>query len=208
MDKKNSAPIIFGVILIIALIIGLLTILYTFVVVKKDVVEEEKLPENNITEKIDGNIKEEKEIQDEEDFEIEVGKKAPNFTLKNLEGEEVSLEDYRGKIVLLNFWATWCGYCDKEMPDMQKLDTENDDVVVLAIDVMEEKKIVEKYIEKGGYDFQVLLDEKGDLSQTYLVSAFPTSYFIDKEGILLGGVPGMMTSERMNQIIDEIRENE
>ena len=77
---------------------------------------------------------------------IEVGKEAPDFTLKNLNGDEVSLSDYRGKIVLINFWATWCKWCDKEMPDLQKLGKENDDIVVLAVDVMEDKEIVKKYI--------------------------------------------------------------
>ncbi len=137
--------------------------------------------------------------------EFASGKPAPDFTLKNLDGEEVSLSDYRGKIVLVNFWATWCGYCDMEMPDLQKLDDENEDLVVLAVDVMEDKNTVEKYIKDGGYTFDVVLDEDGNISQTYLVSGYPTSYFIDPEGILLGGVPGMMTYEQMNQVLDQIR---
>lgn len=137
--------------------------------------------------------------------DIEVGKEAPNFTLKNLDGQEISLSDYRGKIVLINFWATWCKFCDLEMPDLQKLDKENDDLVILAVDVMEDKKVVEDYIKKGGYDFNVVLDEEGDIAKTYLVSGFPTSYFVDKDGVLLGGVPGMMTFEQMNQILEGIR---
>lgn len=94
------------------------------------------------------------------------------------------------------------------MPDLQKLDKENDDLVVLAVDVMEKKSLVEEYIKKGGYDFQVVLDEDGDIAKTYLVSAFPTSYFVDKDGILLGGVPGMMTYVQMTQILEGIRESE
>ena len=137
--------------------------------------------------------------------DIAIGSPAPAFTLKNLSGEDVSLSDYKGKIVLLNFWATWCGYCDMEMPDLQKLDEENDDLVVLAIDVMEDRADVQDYITKGGYNFEVVLDEDGSLAQTYLVSGFPTSYFIDEEGILLGGVPGMMTFEKMNEILDSVR---
>ncbi len=137
--------------------------------------------------------------------EIAKNKPAPDFTLKNLAGEDVSLSDYRGKFVLINFWATWCGFCDMEMPDLQMLDDENDDLVVLAVDVMEDKATVEKYINEGGYTFEVLLDEEGDIAKTYLVSGFPTSYFIDPDGILLGGVPGMMTYDQMNQIMDRIR---
>ena len=138
--------------------------------------------------------------------EIATGKPAPDFTLKNLSGEEVSLSDYKGKIVLLNFWATWCTYCDLEMPDLQRLDNENDDLVVLAVDVMEDIDVVEKYINEGGYDFEVVLDTDGEIAKTYLVNGFPNSYFIDEEGLLLGLVPGMMTYEQMNEVMDNIRD--
>lgn len=144
----------------------------------------------------------------ENSYSIEVGKLAPNFTLENLDGEEVSLEEYRGKIVMLNFWATTCKFCIKEMPDMNKLQEENEDLVILAVNVRERKDKVKNYIENGGYDFEVLLDTKGDIAMDYLVSAFPTSYFIDKEGILLGGVPGMLQYPQMNQLIEGIRENQ
>ena len=130
---------------------------------------------------------------------------APDFTLLNLNDEEVSLSDYRGKYVLINFWATWCGFCDMEMPDLQKLDDENDDWVVLAVDVMEDKSIVEDYINEGGYDFEVVLDTEGEVVSTYLVSGFPTSYFVDPEGFLLGYYPGMMTYDQMNEVLDSLR---
>lgn len=142
---------------------------------------------------------------DKSTTEIATGKPAPDFTLKNLEGEDVSLSDYKGKLVLLNFWATWCGYCDLEMPDLQKLDAENEDLVVLAIDVQEDRDIVQEYITDGGYTFEVALDQDGSLAQTYLVSGYPTSYFIDKEGLLIGAVPGMMTYEQMNEVLTSIR---
>lgn len=143
--------------------------------------------------------------EDKVTAEIAIGKPAPDFTLKNLEGEDVSLSDYKGKLVLLNFWATWCGYCDLEMPDLQKLDAENEDLVVLAIDVQEGRDIVAEYITEGGYTFEVALDQDGSLAQTYLVSGYPTSYFIDKEGLLIGAVPGMMTYEQMNEVLTSIR---
>jgi thiol-disulfide isomerase/thioredoxin len=132
---------------------------------------------------------------------------APDFTLVDLDGKEVSLSDFRGKYVLINFWATWCQYCDLEMPDLDRLYKENEDLVVLAVNVQEEKGVVEDYIKKGGYTFPVVLDEEGYVSLTYLVSGYPTSYFVDKEGILLGGVPGMMTYEQMVQILENIRNN-
>lgn len=167
---------------------------------------EEALPETEIAEEKNTEVIAGEEAA-EEDFEIAIGKESPNFTLKNLDGKEVSLSDYRGKIVLINFWATWCPWCDKEMPDLQKLDEENDDLVVLAVDVMEKEETVKEYIEKGEYNFEVVLDEDGEIAKTYLVSGLPASYFVDEEGILLGGVPGAMTYEQMISILEGIRED-
>lgn len=142
---------------------------------------------------------------DQEDGDLAVGKLAPDFTLTNLEGKEVSLSDYKGKIVMLNFWATWCKFCDVEMPDLNDLDKDNEDVVVLAVDVMEGHDKVKKYIDKGGYGFEVVLDEKGDISREYLVSAFPTTYIINKEGILMGGIQGPVNKPQIEQILESIR---
>ncbi|MCF6461978.1 TlpA family protein disulfide reductase [Clostridium sp. Cult1] len=200
-DRVNK-KILSIIILAIVLIGGL----YYFAMVKGGETTEELEPENNVSQETNNETGEENIVEDSV-LDIAIGEEAPNFTLRNLEGEEVSLTDYRGKVVLINFWATWCKYCDIEMPDLQKLDKENEDLVVLAVDVMEEKSLVEGYIEKGGYDFQVVLDEDGDIAKLYLVSAFPTSYFVDKDGILLGGVPGMMTYAQMNQIVEGIRGN-
>ena len=136
------------------------------------------------------------------------GEAAPDFTLLNMQGEEVKLSDYRGKLVYLNFWATWCGYCDQEMPDLQVLNAENEDLVVLAVNVRENIDIVQPYLEKGGYDFPVLLDEVGEISATYLVSGMPTTYFINSEGILLDRIPGMMDKDQMEEILGKMRELE
>lgn len=148
------------------------------------------------------------EKKDIEEQEVALGSLAPDFTLKNLEGKKVSLSDYRGKIVLVNFWATTCGFCDKEMPDLNEIDKENDDVVVLAVDVMESESKVKSYIEKGGYGFEVVLDEKGDIARKYLVSGFPTTCVINEEGILINGITGMMTREQMENVIENVRGKE
>lgn len=210
MKRKASIQpmLIVGTILLIGIIVFALS---KFGVLEKDKVEDEKPPVSDVVEEIE---EDEKPVfidpieEEENDYDIEFGRLAPDFTLTNLQGEEVSLSDYRGKIVFINFWATWCGFCDKEMPDFQKLSEENDDLVILAVDVMEDKKIVENYIEKGGYDFEVVLDEDGKVAMTYLVSPLPTTYFIDKEGILLGGKPGMMTEPEMNGFLETIRQGE
>lgn len=164
---------------------------------------------------------EEPEIPDDSDFvigqDIAVGKPSPSLKyedkdgkevkLLDLDGKEINLEDYKGKIVLLNFWGTWCKWCDVEMPDLDKLDKENDDLVVLAVNVQENKDIVQKYIDKGGYDFQVVLDPQGQIARKYLVASFPLTYFLDKEGVLLGGHEGMLEYEQMEEYLRVIREN-
>ena len=208
MEKRNSSKIII-IVLAIVLIGGIIGGLVYYGGLEKGSAENDKLPKDEtVIDEHLGNDDEEQEIELEEEVDIAVGKESPDFTLLNLSGEEVSLSDYRGKTVMINFWATWCGFCKKEMPDMQRLSEENEDLVILAVDVMEEKSLVEDYIKEGGYDFEVVLDEKGEVAKNYLVSAFPTSYFVDKDGILLGGVPGMLTWERMNEILDNIKENE
>lgn len=131
---------------------------------------------------------------------------ATDFSLANLDGKEVFLSDYRGKIVLLNFWTTTCQYCVLEMPDLQKIDRENEDVVLLAANVMEDKAVVEDYIEENGFDFEVLFDEDGEVARQYYISGFPTTYFIDSEGFIIGYYPGYMSYEQTNDILDQIRD--
>lgn len=203
-------------ILIIILIIALLGggLYYFNLERKNESIVEENTPDNDIAEDTakDPAVDENQEVEDESiegtaDTAVNIasGKEAPNFTLKNLKGEEISLSDYRGKIVLINFWTTWCKWCDVEMPDLDRFNKENDDLVVLAVNVEENKETVEEYINKGGYEFEVVLDEDGQIARTYLVNGFPNSYFIDKEGILIGRAPGMITYEQMNTILEEIR---
>ena len=138
--------------------------------------------------------------------EVEAGKEAPNFTLVNLDGEEVSLSDYRGNIVLINFWASWCQWCDIEMPDINKLENENEDVIILAVNVMEDEFTVREYIEENQLDFEVVLDVEGEIALKYLVTGLPHSYFVDKEGIIQLSFPGAMDYEQMIGYVDAIRD--
>ncbi|WP_130805550.1 TlpA family protein disulfide reductase [Senegalia massiliensis] len=209
MNKKSIIAIS---VLAVMLIVGIFyAIQDQQQVAEKPIIEEndensEQLPDEAIDEQEENN-----EEEDIEDVVLERGKPAPDFTLQTLSGEKASLSDYKGKIVLINFWATWCTYCDEEMPDLEKLYNENkdDDFVVLAVDVGEEESLVRDYIEEGGYTFPVLLDSDMKVSRNnYYVSAFPTSYFIDKEGNLIGAVPGMMTYPQMTQILEQIRNGE
>lgn len=172
------------------------------------VVEEppEEVAEDEVTE--DETIEDENtegETTEEGESDIQVDAPAPDFTLENLKGENVSLSDYEGKIVMLNFWGTWCGFCVKEMPDLDKINNEYDDVAVLAVDVEEDREKVKKYIEDGGYEFDVVLDTKGEIARKYLVGNFPTTYFIEEDGTLIGRIEGMLEYDRIVNIIENIK---
>lgn len=114
--------------------------------------------------------------------------RAPDFQLPGLEGQAVSLSSLRGHPVLLNFWATWCGACQAEMPYLQEVfeDKELTDqgLVIVAIDVGEASPEVKKFVQDNGLSFQVLLDTRGTVAASYGVSGIPMTFFIDKDGII------------------------
>jgi peroxiredoxin len=118
--------------------------------------------------------------------------KAIDFTLENLEGSLVSLKGFQGKVVFLNFWATWCGPCRYEMPDMEKLwqKFKEEDFVILAVDLRERKERVSSFMEENGYTFPVLLDSRGEVARAYGIRAIPTTYLLDPEGKIVGRALG------------------
>lgn len=118
--------------------------------------------------------------------------KALDFTLKNLEGAEISLKDFAGKVVFLNFWATWCGPCRDEMPSMEELwqRFKEEDFVILAVDLREGKEEVNSFMKDYGLTFSVLLDSRGEVGSMYAVRAIPTTFLIDSEGRMVGKALG------------------
>jgi len=136
---------------------------------------------------------------------VEVGKKAVDFEVELLSGEEVKLSDYLGKPVFLNFWATWCGPCVGEMPDIEKIKKEyGDRLVILAINGGEQKEDVEYFINKKGYTFNIGLDRNGDILTTYDSMYIPLSVFIDKDGIIQERKVGALSEEEMRNIVEEL----
>ncbi|MDO8568449.1 MAG: TlpA disulfide reductase family protein [Dehalococcoidales bacterium] len=135
------------------------------------------------------------------------GNLAPGFGLQNLAGETVSLNDFRGRPVLINFWASWCPPCRAEMPLIQQL-YENKDVAgkglaILAIDIGEKPDVVEQFIKGNGLTFPVLLDSQQIVAEKYNVGGIPTTFFIDKDGIIKDVRVGAFSSE--TQIIIGLR---
>ncbi len=146
--------------------------------------------------------------QQETTVGINVGEVAPDFTLTDLEGNEVTLSEYRGKVVFINFWATWCPACRAEMPEMEAIYQEYKDkgVVVIGVDIQEAKEEVLQYVQQGGYSWTFLLDTSGAVAANYRVVAIPTSFFLDREGIIKAVNVGAMTKRAMEaKLIEAMR---
>lgn len=112
------------------------------------------------------------------------GGATPPLALKDLNGKTQDLKAYRGKVVLINFWATWCPPCRAEMPSMQRLKVKmaGKPFVILAVDMGETEPQVKAYIREIKTDFSVLLDKDGRALKAWKVFAFPTSYVVDGQG--------------------------
>ena len=139
---------------------------------------------------------------------------APDFTLTDQFGNTHTLSDYKGKVVFLNFWATWCGPCQKEMPEIQELYEDHggntEDLIVLAVanprseeysgaDVTQPE--IEQFLSENGYTYPVVMDLTGEVFADYGISAFPTTFMITREGKVLGYLPGQMSREIMDEIV-------
>ena len=137
---------------------------------------------------------------------------APDFTLTDQYGETHTLSDYQGQTVFLNFWATWCGPCKMEMPDIQALyeawDENAGDLVVLGVagpGIGQEGSAedIAAFLEENGYTYPVVMDDTGALFYQYGISAYPTTFMIDTEGNVFGYVQGAVSREVMDDIVQQ-----
>lgn len=123
---------------------------------------------------------------------VRLNAQAPDFKLTNFKGEARTLSQYRGKVVMLNFWASWCPYCREEMPSMDRLNKlfPKGEVVILAVNV--EKQIPDKY-RRSSISFEILCDSREQVQQMYGATRLPVTFIIDRKGTVVKQVPGAFT---------------
>ncbi|PIC56016.1 alkyl hydroperoxide reductase [Sporosarcina sp. P12(2017)] len=141
------------------------------------------------------------EVEDSDKIGILRGELAPDFELTTLDGDIVKLSDYKGKRVMLNFWATWCPPCRAEMPDMQRFQSTKD-VQVLAVNLTEtesDPSNAQRFVDELNLTFTVPLDKESVVSNEYNVMAYPTTYMIDSNGRIQFIMMGAMNYDFMVQ---------
>lgn len=120
---------------------------------------------------------------------VKKGIPAPDFRLPDLNGQEVTLSQFRGKVVFLNFWATWCPPCIEEIPSINALQkkVQSNDFVILVVNIDQtDRENIKKFVDSRGLDFRVLLDPKSDVSASkYGITGVPETFLIDRNGIVL-----------------------
>ena len=143
--------------------------------------------------------------------------KMPNIVLYDQYGKKHSLEEYKGKVVVINFWATWCGYCVQELPEFEKVYKEfgsnSKDVIIIGIagpksklnanNIDVSKEEVTAFLKKKNITYPTLMDETGKTFDDYGVRAFPTTFVINKKGFLEGYVSGAITADQLKKAINE-----
>jgi len=132
---------------------------------------------------------------------VQIGRAAPAFKLPDLSGQEVSLDQYKGRVVMLDFWATWCGPCRMTMPLLETLQKEYaGNLILLAVNLQEPKDAVRDYVRAQNIHSRVLLDREGSVGEVYGTDSIPMQILIDKQGIVrhvqVGYGPGVASKLR------------
>lgn len=134
-----------------------------------------------------------------------IGSPAPGFTLKDLKGNKFTLDDFQGEVVLLNFWATWCAPCRLEMPELQKIFADQQkELLVVGINFDEPKEVVQSYVEEVGVTFPILLDPGGEVQDLYRVRNYPTSFFVDSQGIIRIQHIGTLSDSQLDRYLRQM----
>jgi len=140
---------------------------------------------------------------------IKEGQSAPDFELKTQDGKSIKLSDYRGQKVLLNFWASWCPPCKKEIPDLNEFYSEHkmEKITILSVNMTyseKNKQTIQAFQDMYKIRYPVVLDQTGTIAGLYKIITIPTSYFIDSNGIIQKRIIGPLQKETIKNLMDSI----
>lgn len=148
-------------------------------------------------------------IQKGDPYGAKVGDLAPAFTLPTTRGETVTLENFRGQPVLLYFWASWCGSCTYDLPDIEKVTRQEaaNDLVVLTVNIGEKPEFVEQYVRETvpDYSFIAATDTTLETFRRYRILSFPSSFFVDRQGMIRDMRVGRLSEKTIYEHLDSIR---
>ena len=136
----------------------------------------------------------------------EVGQAAPDFSLLDINGKPVNLSGLRGQTILINFWATWCLPCRREMPDIEDafLERQSSGFMVLGVNLQEGTKPAREFAEKYSVTFPILLDTKGEVAKAYRLTGLPESWIVDSDGILREHKIGAFSQKELALMLDGV----
>ncbi|RME64173.1 MAG: TlpA family protein disulfide reductase [Caldilineae bacterium] len=134
----------------------------------------------------------------------DVGEEAPNFAFVLADGRGQELEGLRGKVVVINFWATWCGPCRAEMPELVALHRSNANVVVLEVNVQESLDAIRPFAEEFAMTMPVIVDEDGDVRKLYGVRNLPTTVFVQPDGKIGARWAGLLTGDQLELFVQQM----
>lgn len=149
--------------------------------------------------------KENKEPESKITTGILEGNLAPDFELNDLKGKKVKLSDFKGKNIILNFWATWCPFCVHEMPLFQKKFEETENLVVIGVNLQEKPETIKSFAEKLEITYPLLLDPEKRVKKQYNVYMQPVTYIINSKRIIIARKFGPITETELNQKLDALK---
>lgn len=141
-----------------------------------------------------------------EDFKPKAGQLSPAQELPDFNEQMISFGSAQPKLQLINFWASWCGPCELEAPDLQKIHEKySDSLVLYGVNATKDdrERQARQFVEDQGFTFDILFDREGDITNLYKVGTFPTSFLVDRDGVIRERINGVITLEQWERIIEQ-----